>query len=121
MPFARQWEDRFGADALLPLMREAATQAIQAAGLQPADLTTVIADGSNARTVKALPRALGLKPEQVADDLAAVLEERLEHLLEVQHLRLIVHQRHAVDAEHRLQLGLRVEVVEHHLARLPAA
>jgi len=71
MPFARQWEDRFGADALLPLMREAATQAIQAAGLQPADLATVIADGTNARAVKALPRALGLKPEQLADDLAA--------------------------------------------------
>ena len=71
MPFARQWEDRFGANALLPLMREAATQAIQAAGLQPADLSTVIADGTNARAVKALPRALGLKPEQVADDLSA--------------------------------------------------
>jgi uncharacterized OB-fold protein len=71
MPFARQWEDRFGANALLPLMREAAVQAIQAAGLQPADLTTVIADGSNARAVKALPRALGLKPEQLADDLSA--------------------------------------------------
>ncbi len=71
MPFARQWEDRFGANALLPLMRDAAVQAIQAAGLQPADLTTVIADGTNARAVKALPRALGLKPEQVADDLSA--------------------------------------------------
>jgi 3-hydroxy-3-methylglutaryl CoA synthase/uncharacterized OB-fold protein len=71
MPFARQWEDRFGADALLPLMSTAATEAIQAAGLQPADLSTVIVDSSNARAVKALPRALRLKPEQLADDLAA--------------------------------------------------
>jgi hydroxymethylglutaryl-CoA synthase len=71
MRFARQWEDRFGADALLPLMRQAASEAIQAAGLQPADLSSVIADGSNARAVKALPRALRLKPEQLADDLAA--------------------------------------------------
>jgi hydroxymethylglutaryl-CoA synthase len=71
MPFARQWEDRFGANALLPLMRAVATEAIQAAGLQPADITTVIVDGTNARAVKALPRALGLKPEQLADDLAA--------------------------------------------------
>jgi hydroxymethylglutaryl-CoA synthase len=71
MPFARQWEDRFGADALLPLMQQAASEAIAAAGLQPADITSLVADGSNARAVKALPRALRLKPEQVADDLAA--------------------------------------------------
>jgi 3-hydroxy-3-methylglutaryl CoA synthase/uncharacterized OB-fold protein len=73
MPFARQWEDRFGADALLPLMREAATAAVQAAGIQPADITTVIADGTNARAVRSLGRALRLKPEQVADDLAAAV------------------------------------------------
>jgi 3-hydroxy-3-methylglutaryl CoA synthase/uncharacterized OB-fold protein len=71
MPFARQWEDRFGANALLPLMQQAASEAIQAAGLQPGDVTSVIADGSNARAVKGLGRALRLKPEQVADDLAA--------------------------------------------------
>jgi 3-hydroxy-3-methylglutaryl CoA synthase/uncharacterized OB-fold protein len=71
MPFARQWEDRFGADALAPLMRQAASEALEAAGLQPGDVTSVIADGSNTRAVKALPRALRLKPEQVADDLAA--------------------------------------------------
>jgi 3-hydroxy-3-methylglutaryl CoA synthase/uncharacterized OB-fold protein len=71
MPFARQWEDRFGAAALLPLMQQAASEAISAAGLQPGDITSVIADGSNARAVKALPRALRLKPEQAADDLAA--------------------------------------------------
>lgn len=71
MPFARQWEDRFGADALLPLMRGAATEAIRAAGLQAADVTTMITDGTNARAVAALPRALGLKPEQLADGLEA--------------------------------------------------
>jgi 3-hydroxy-3-methylglutaryl CoA synthase/uncharacterized OB-fold protein len=71
MPFARQWEDRFGADALAPLMRAAASEAIRTAGLQAADLTTLIADGTNARAVAALPRALRLKPEQVGDDLAA--------------------------------------------------
>ena len=70
MPFARQWEERFGADALLPLMREAATRALKDADLQPADLKSVIVDGTNARAGKALLGALGFKPEQVADPLA---------------------------------------------------
>ena len=52
-------------------------------------------------------RALREQVDRAAgDDVAAVLEERLEHLLEVQHARLVVHQRHAVDAEDRLELGL---------------
>ncbi|MNZ23668.1 hypothetical protein D3C78_407870 [compost metagenome] len=47
-------------------------------------------------------------------------DEHLEHVLEVQGARLAVDQRHHVDAEHALHLGLRVEVVEHHLRHLAA-
>ncbi len=68
--FARQWEERFGAEILAPILAEVATEALQRAGLQPADLSTVILDSTNARALKALPRALGLKPEQIADPLA---------------------------------------------------
>jgi 3-hydroxy-3-methylglutaryl CoA synthase/uncharacterized OB-fold protein len=68
--FARQWEERFGADVLAPILAEVATEVLQAAGLQPADLSTVILDSTNARALRALPRALGLKPEQIADPLA---------------------------------------------------
>lgn len=70
MPFAAQWEERFGAEVLVPLMREAAADALAAAELQPSDLARAIIDSSNARAAAALPRALGLKPEQVADPLA---------------------------------------------------
>jgi hypothetical protein len=55
------------------------------------------------------------------DHLAAVAQEGFEDLLEVEHLRLAVDQRHHVDAEDVLQLRLRVEVVEHHVADLAAA
>ena len=48
-------------------------------------------------------------------------QEGLEHLLERQQLRLAVDQRDHVDAEHRLERRLRVEVVEHHLGVLAAA
>ena len=51
----------------------------------------------------------------------AVLDEGLQHLLEVQHPGLAVYQRDAVDAEYRLQLSLCVEVVEHYIARFATA
>ncbi|UCE84576.1 MAG: OB-fold domain-containing protein [Deltaproteobacteria bacterium] len=70
MPFARQWEERFGQEVLAPLLQAAATEALTRAGLQPGDLQTLVVDCTNARAARALPRALGVKPEQVADDLA---------------------------------------------------
>jgi len=48
------------------------------------------------------------------DHFAAVRQEALQHLLEVQQLRLAIDQRHHVHAEGVLQLGLLVQVVEHH-------
>ena len=51
---------------------------------------------------------------------AAVADEHLEHVLQVQRARLAVDQGHHVDAEHALQLGLGIEVVEDHLAHLAA-
>jgi 3-hydroxy-3-methylglutaryl CoA synthase len=70
MPFAAQWEERFGAEVLVPLLREVALEALGAAGIQPSDLSRAIVDSSNPRVAAALPRALSLKPEQVADPLA---------------------------------------------------
>jgi len=69
--FASQWEERFGAEVLGPVMIDTATRALKDAGLEPSDLDTVILDGSNPRAAAGLPRALGLKPEQLADPLAA--------------------------------------------------
>ena len=46
---------------------------------------------------------------------AAVLQEDADQVFQVAQLGLAVDQRHHVDAEGVLQLGLLVEVVEHHL------
>src|SRR5262245_5176273 len=69
--FAKQWEERFGAEVLGPVLQETVTRALVAARLEPTDLTAVILDATNPRAVDALPRALRLKPEQLADGLLA--------------------------------------------------
>src|SRR4029453_1793491 len=71
--FGRQWEERFIADTMAPALTDAAKRALQSAGVEPASLTTVILDGTNARSMAGLPRALGLKPEQSADPLLAAV------------------------------------------------
>jgi 3-hydroxy-3-methylglutaryl CoA synthase/uncharacterized OB-fold protein len=68
--FARAWEERFGAEVLGPLLREAAVGALQDAGLQPADLSALIVDSTNERAAGTLAKALGVKTEQVADTLS---------------------------------------------------
>ena len=53
-------------------------------------------------------------------DFAAVPEEGVQHVAQVHRARLPLHERHAVDAEDLLQLGVGVEVVQHHVAVLAA-
>ena len=69
--FAKQWEERFGAEILGPVIIDTATRALNDAGVEPTELATVIVDSTNVRAAVRLPGALGLKPEQVADSLAA--------------------------------------------------
>ncbi len=69
--FAKQWEERFGAEILGPVIIDTATRALNDAGVEPTELATVIVDSTNVRAAVGLPGALGLKPEQVADSLAA--------------------------------------------------
>lgn len=69
--FPRQWEERFSADKMGPVIVDVARQALASAGVEPASLAGVILDGTNPRSLAGVPRALGLKPEQVADTLAA--------------------------------------------------
>jgi hydroxymethylglutaryl-CoA synthase len=68
--FARQWEERFVADTMAPTIIDTAQRALTAEGVAPSTLSTVILDGTNPRSMATLPRALGLKPEQIADTLA---------------------------------------------------
>jgi 3-hydroxy-3-methylglutaryl CoA synthase/uncharacterized OB-fold protein len=69
--FARQWEERFGAEILGPVIVETATRALRDAHVEPTEIATVVIDSTNSRAATALPKALGLKPEQLADPLAA--------------------------------------------------
>ena len=70
--------------------------------------------------VAAVARLLQLEDGAAGDDLAAVLEEAHQHLLEVEQARLAVDQRHHVHAEAVLQLGVLEQLVEHHLGHLAA-
>jgi len=49
------------------------------------------------------------------DHLATMLQEAVEHVVQVQHLGPTIHQGHHVHAEGVLQLGLLEQLVEHHL------
>jgi len=67
--FARQWEERFGVEVLGPVSIDTAARALTNAGVAPGSLAAVILDATNKRDVAGIPRALGLKPEQLADML----------------------------------------------------
>ncbi|MDP6182889.1 MAG: OB-fold domain-containing protein [Gammaproteobacteria bacterium] len=69
--FARQWEERFGVEVLGPVSVDTAKRAVENAGIAPETLSAVILDATNKRDVAGIPRALGLRPEQVSDMHAA--------------------------------------------------
>jgi 3-hydroxy-3-methylglutaryl CoA synthase len=69
--FARQWEERFGAEVLGPVAIDTARRAARAADLEPKELTRVVLDSTNARALAGLPRALGIAAETVVEPLAA--------------------------------------------------
>ncbi len=71
--FARQWEERFTADTMAAGIIDTAQRAVKDAAIEPSSLSTVILDGTNPRSMAGLPKALGLKPEQIADTLAATV------------------------------------------------
>jgi hydroxymethylglutaryl-CoA synthase len=69
--FGRQWEERFTADTMAPAVIDTARRALESAGVAASDLTAVVLDGTSPRGLAGLPKALGLRPEQLADPLAA--------------------------------------------------
>ncbi len=73
MPFAKQWEERFGAEIFTPLLVDTFARALADAGVAASDLATVVLDGTNARVFRGFPRAAGVAPAQIADGLAATV------------------------------------------------
>ena len=68
-PASKQWEERFGEQAYLPLAEEAVAAALKGAELEPTDLDHVVVSGLHARAARGVPRACGLDPATVVDDL----------------------------------------------------
>jgi hydroxymethylglutaryl-CoA synthase len=64
------WEERFGENRYLELGRDAFTRALQAAGLEPADVGRVVVTGMHGRAVSSLSKKMGLAEGAVADDLS---------------------------------------------------
>ncbi len=68
---SRQWEDRFGEEALVPLARAAFAEALRDAGLSAADIDHLVVAGLHARAVGSLRKDLGVPAERVAPDYSA--------------------------------------------------
>jgi uncharacterized OB-fold protein len=68
-PASRQWEERFGEHAYVPLGEAALTEALKRAGVTAAAITRLIVAGPHGRAVKRVAAAAGVKKEAIADDL----------------------------------------------------
>ena len=70
-PFPKQWEERFGAEVMIPILVGTLKHALADAGIEPGDIKTLIVDSTNPRVTRSIPKAAGFEPDQVADDLIA--------------------------------------------------
>ncbi|HEU5320147.1 MAG TPA: OB-fold domain-containing protein, partial [Methylomirabilota bacterium] len=69
-PASRQWEERFGEHAYVPLGEAALVEALKQAGVTAAALDRLIVAGPHARACRRVAAAAGARKEAVADDLA---------------------------------------------------
>ncbi len=70
---SRQWEERFGEHAYLPLGEAAVTEALKQAGLTATGVTRWIVTGPHGRASRRLASSVGAAKGTVADDLAATI------------------------------------------------
>jgi len=68
---SRQWEERFGEHAYVPLGEAAVADALQQAGVSAAAVSRWIVTGPHARASRRVVAAIGAAKGAVADDLAA--------------------------------------------------
>jgi 3-hydroxy-3-methylglutaryl CoA synthase/uncharacterized OB-fold protein len=102
---SRQWEDRFGEFAQLPLAQDVAQRALKEAGLAREDVAAVVVAGLHERTCARLAKELGAAPSAVAAVVGnpgaaqpgLLLVEALDTLAAGQHV-LVVHVADGVDA-----------------------
>jgi hydroxymethylglutaryl-CoA synthase len=70
---SRQWEERFGEHAYVPLGEAALAEALKQAGVTAPALTRLIVAGPHGRAVKRVAAAAGVKKEAIADDLLGLV------------------------------------------------
>jgi 3-hydroxy-3-methylglutaryl CoA synthase/uncharacterized OB-fold protein len=70
---AKQWEERFGEHAYLPLVEQSVTDALKGCHLTIDQVDHVVVTGTHARAVAAARRAIGARPETIADDLTTIV------------------------------------------------
>ncbi len=73
--FARQWEERFGASVLKPIIKNTLRRALNQADLTPSQLTHIVVDAANPRVAAAIPGAIStsaerLNPQQLSNPLS---------------------------------------------------
>jgi 3-hydroxy-3-methylglutaryl CoA synthase/uncharacterized OB-fold protein len=68
---SRQWEDRFGEEALVPPARQAFADALERAGLAVGDVDHLVVAGLHARAVTSVRGSLGVDRERLAPDYGA--------------------------------------------------
>lgn len=69
--YSRQWEERFGEHAYVPLATQAVNAVLEQVDLSIEDVDHVIVAGLHGRSVKAVAKRLGASPDRLADDLSA--------------------------------------------------
>jgi 3-hydroxy-3-methylglutaryl CoA synthase/uncharacterized OB-fold protein len=67
---SRQWEERFGEEALVPLARACFAEALQAAGVTPEEVDHLVVTGLHARATGAVRASLGVPAERHAPDVS---------------------------------------------------
>jgi 3-hydroxy-3-methylglutaryl CoA synthase/uncharacterized OB-fold protein len=70
---SRQWEDRFGEEAYLPLARSVFGRALADAGVTIEDVDHLVVTGLHARAVAGLKKGLGVPTDKVAPDYAGLI------------------------------------------------
>ncbi len=70
---SRQWEERFGEHAYVPLGEAALAEALKQAGVTAQALDRLIVAGPHGRATKRVAAAAGARKEAIADDLTVVV------------------------------------------------
>ncbi len=70
---SRQWEERFGEAAYVPLGQAALAEALAQAGVKAEAITRLVVAGPHGRAVRRLAAAAGVRPEALSADLTGVI------------------------------------------------